>query len=276
MASSKRERELARAKFERQEARRQVKRKRQQRNGIIAGAVGLAVVLIVVFMIVRPDPAPTAANTPSASPSATASAPPAPVPTPTDVSCTDATPVAQTKTYSKPQDQHLANGSEITFNTNCGAIKVALDVQQAPKTSNAIAFLASSGWYENNLCHRLTTQGIFVVQCGSPSLDGQGGAGFTLKDENLPTADSSGTTIYKAGTVAMANSGANTGSSQFFIIYKDSPLGPNYSQFGHVTSGMNVVEYVAAHGVESGASNPSDGKPAQPLVIKTATVRNGP
>ena len=274
MASSKRERELARAKHERQSSRRTIRRKRQQRNGIIAGAVGLAVVLVVVLMIVRPDPAPIAADTPTATPTATP--PSAPVPTPTDVTCTDVTPVVQSKTYSKPEDQHLKAGSEISFNTNCGQIKVALDVQAAPKTSNAIAFLASSGWYNNNLCHRLTTDGIYVVQCGSPTMNGQGGAGFTLKDENLPTASGSSSVIYPAGTVAMANSGPNTGSSQFFIIYKDSPLGPNYSQFGHVTSGMNVVEYIAANGVESGAANPSDGKPAQPLVIKTATVRNGP
>lgn len=273
MVSQKRERELAKAKYERQQSRRAIRRQRQQRNAIIAGAVGVVIVLGGIFLAFRPESSPSAADTPSASASAS---PTAPVPTPSDVTCTDAQPAQQKKTYKKPSPQKLRAGSAITFDTNCGQFVVDLDVKMAPKTTNALAFLASSGWYTNNSCHRLVTASIFVLQCGSPKGDGQGGAGFTLPDENLPTAEASGTATYSAGSVAMANSGPNTGSSQFFIIYKDSPLGPNYSQFGRVSSGLNVVEYVAALGVAPGAPDPTDGPPAQPLVIKTATVRNGP
>ena len=275
MADNKRAKELARAKHHRRAARRHQTRQQRRRQALVAAGIVFALIVLGgIAFAAWPESSPTAA--PASSPSATQSAPPAPVPTPTDVSCSEATPASQTKTYPQPSAQGLKNGAAMTLDTNCGPIVIALDVAAAPKTSNAIAFLANSGWYNGNACHRVTTQGIYVVQCGSPSLDGKGGPGFKLPEENLPTSSASGTATYPAGTVAMANAGKGTGGSQFFLVYKDTQLGPNYTIFGQVSSGLNIVEYVAAKGVSSAStSGLADGPPNQPLIIKTATVRNG-
>ena len=126
--------------------------------------------------------------------------------------------------------------------------------------------LAAKGYFNNTTCHRLTTSALYVLQCGDPTGTGTGGPGYTIPDENLPT-DYPHT--YTAGTVAMANSGPNTGGSQFFIVYKDSPLAPSYTPWGTVTSGMDTVEKIAAAGVKGGTG---DGPPAVPVVIKSTTV----
>ncbi len=128
------------------------------------------------------------------------------------------------------------------------------------------AYLAAKGFFNGTNCHRLTTQGIFVLQCGDPKGNGTGGPGYEIPDENLPA---SGANNYPAGTVAMANSGPNTNGSQFFIVYKDTTLPPDYTVWGKVSSGMDVVDKVAAAGVQGGAM---DGPPALPITIETATV----
>ena len=164
----------------------------------------------------------------------------------------------------------------MTLDTNCGPVTFTLDVAKAPKSTNSLAFLAQNGWYNDGNCPRLVVNGIYVVQCGAAKPDGTGDPGFTVPDENLPTPGAGGPTTYPRGTVAMANRGPNTANSQFFIVYKDSMLAPDYTIVGQVTSGLEVIEYVAAQGVSDQSSNLNDGPPAQPLVIKTATVRNGP
>lgn len=276
MVSDKRARQVARAKAERQAARRAAQR--QQNRARALWAAGIVFGLIVVGGIIFaawPESTPTTAPASDAAP-ASASAAPAPIPTPQNVSCTDATPSKQTKSFTKATDEGLKPGATMTLGTNCGSIVIDLDLAQAPKTSNAIAFLADQGWYDNNSCHRLTVEGIFVVQCGSPSLDGQGGPGFKLPEENLPKAGANGVASYPAGTVAMANAGKGTGGSQFFLVYQDSPLQPDYTIVGQVTGGLDVVQYVASQGVSSASTTgPADGPPNQPLIIKSATVRNG-
>jgi cyclophilin family peptidyl-prolyl cis-trans isomerase len=89
----------------------------------------------------------------------------------------------------------LPTASEFNIETNCGAIKFAADAN-APKTVGTIAWLANQGFYNNTSCHRLTTQGIFVLQCGDPAGDGTGSPGFKFDDENLPTAGADGTFVY--------------------------------------------------------------------------------
>jgi peptidyl-prolyl cis-trans isomerase B (cyclophilin B) len=132
-----------------------------------------------------------------------------------------------------------------------------------------MSFLAQNQFFDGVSCHRLTTSGLFVLQCGDPAGTGAGGPGFSFADENLPSADENGVALYPAGTVAMANSGPNTNGSQFFLVYKDTYLGPNYTPWGTITSGLDVVENIAAAGVAGGAS---DGAPAQSVVISAATV----
>lgn len=268
MPSQKRARALARAKHERQQARRAARRARRRKWSLTGVAIGAAVaVLVTLFITKRNDR--TTASPETSSPSA-GSTPTAPVPTPSGVSCSPATGKPQSKTYASAGDERLKPGAAVTFKTSCGSISVELAVKQAPQTSNAVAFLADNGWYNDNGCHRVTTSGIFVLQCGSPTLDGKGGPGFKIPDENLPK---DGPNNYPAGTVAMANSGPGTAGSQLFFVYKDTTLGPNYSIVGKITSGLDVVRYVAAHGVKPGEANESDGPPQQPIVIESTTLR---
>ena len=154
----------------------------------------------------------------------------------------------------------------MTLNTNLGTIVIAMD-PGAPITDASMASLASDGYFDGTSCHRLTTEGIFVLQCGDPTGTGRGGPGYQIPDENLPPTEPNN---YPAGTVAMANAGPNTNGSQFFIVYADTSLPAAYTVWGKVTEGLGIVEQVAAAGVQGGGA---DGTPAQPLTIETATVQ---
>ncbi len=255
--SAKRERELARAKYERQHQRRLTKAKRtKQRNRIMGGVL---VALLVIGFGINKNKANNVAETPVASASAVA---------PLVDSCTTPVPTrADNITYKNvPNDSGKTTALSLT--TNCGDIEIALD-SAAPKTATIMSFLARNKYFDATPCHRLTTSGIFVLQCGDPTGSGSGGPGFKFADENLPAA-TNGTFTYPRGTVAMANSGANTNGSQFFLVYKDSPLPPNYSVWGQITKGLDVIDAVAGAGVVDGAG---DGAPAQPVTIATATAQ---
>ena len=157
-----------------------------------------------------------------------------------------------------------------TFKTNCGDIVIAADGVRAPLTVISEAYLANSGFYDNSLCHRLTTSGIYVIQCGDPTGSGSGGPRWTVPDENLPHSGAPNN-LYPAGTVAMANSGPNTNGSQFFLVYKDfSSLSANYTVWGKVIKGMDILTYVASKGV---SNTNGDGVPNQPLEIISAKAR---
>lgn len=158
------------------------------------------------------------------------------------------------------------------FNTNCGRIVVAADAKNAPVTVRNLAFMAKSKYFNNSLCHRLTTDGIFVLQCGDPTATGTQGPGFQYADENLPTNISKNR--YPAGTVAMANSGAGTNGSQFFFVYKDGTfdLPPNYTIWGRVTSGLDILKAIAAKGTVTGSN---DDWPAQAIAVNSVTVSEG-
>ena len=157
-----------------------------------------------------------------------------------------------------------------TLTTNCGEIQIEADGINAPLTVVSMTYLANKGFFDNSPCHRLTTQGIFVLQCGDPSGTGYGGPTYTVPDENLPKGSGN---IYPAGSIAMANSGANTNGSQFFIVYEDnSKLGPNYSLWGRVVKGLEIVKAVAAIGSDN-SRGPGDGVPNQPIAIEKASSR---
>ena len=255
--SSKRERELARAKFERQQQRRTAKQKRALFLKVLGySAAGIAVISYLVLQSNKElEPI-----VPSTSPTNAA----APVVT----GCVEASaPRANNITYpAAPTD--LKPASKISFSTNCGDISVTTD-KLAPKTVGILSYLAQNGFYDGIKCHRLTTDGIFVLQCGDPAGNGSGGPGFQFEDENLPKADASGSTIYPRGTVAMANSGPNTNGSQFFLVYQDSPLPPNYSVWGTITTGLDLLDSIAKAGTSNGST---DGPPAQEVVINRATT----
>jgi peptidyl-prolyl cis-trans isomerase B (cyclophilin B) len=203
--------------------------------------------------------APPSAATSSAASSA-ASSPCKPVPT------HDRTP----QHFSKEPAVTIARATySMRVVTNCGTVVVALDGAKAPHTVNSFAFLAGHHFFDGTQCHRLTTSGIFVLQCGDPSGTGSGGPGYTIPDENLSGA------TYPAGTVAMANTGQpHTGGSQFFFVYADTQLPPQYTPFGHVTQGLAVLKAIAAAG-EDDSNGPGDGKPRVPVVISSFTVKRG-
>jgi peptidyl-prolyl cis-trans isomerase B (cyclophilin B) len=153
--------------------------------------------------------------------------------------------------------------------TNCGTIIVSLDGKRAPHTVNSFAFLSGKGYFNDTPCHRLTTAGIYVLQCGDPTGTGRGGPGYTLPDENLKGA------TYPAGTVAMANEDApHTGGSQFFFVYADTHLPPTYTPFGRVTAGLSVLQRIAKAGTDN-SNGPGDGHPLQPVVIESFGVTKG-
>ena len=157
---------------------------------------------------------------------------------------------------------------KFTFETNCGNIVVTTVGAKAPITITQLATLARGGFFNNTLCHRLTTQGLYVLQCGDPTATGSGGPNFTYRDENLPTDSLNN---YPAGTVAMANSGPGTNGSQFFLVFADTTLGANYTIWGTITEGLDIVRAIAKAGVKGGGA---DGAPNQPISINRVTVSN--
>jgi len=157
-----------------------------------------------------------------------------------------------------------------TLKTNCGEIQIEADGISAPLTVVSMSYLANKGFFDNSPCHRLTTQGMFVLQCGDPSGTGFGGPAYTAPDENLPKGSGN---IYPAGSVAMANSGPGTSGSQFFIVYEDnSKLGPNYTLWGKIVKGLEIVKAIAALG-SNNSYGPGDGRPNQAIAIEKAISR---
>jgi peptidyl-prolyl cis-trans isomerase B (cyclophilin B) len=164
----------------------------------------------------------------------------------------------------------------LTLTTNCGPIVISLLGSKAPVTVTSIATLANAGYYNKSLCHRLTTEGIFVLQCGDPTASGSGSPtgwkGYV--DENLPKV---GAKNYPAGTVAMANSGPKTNGSQFFLVYQDTQLGPDYTIWGKITKGLDLVQKIGAVGAYQMSGEQAmyapDGFPIQMVEIVKASAK---
>ena len=123
-----------------------------------------------------------------------------------------------------------------TIHTTKGDIVLDLFASEAPKTVNNFVFLARDGFYNGVRFHRIIKG--FMIQSGDPKGDGTGGPGYRFDDEAV-------TRNYVAGTIAMANSGPNTNGSQFFIMHQDYALRKDYTIFGIVTQGMDVVDKIA-------------------------------
>ena len=181
----------------------------------------------------------------------------------------------------KPKSVAKVLPTTFTFITNCGNIVVETVGDKAPQTLTALATLASKGFYNSTLCHRLTTQGLYVLQCGDPTVTASGGPVFNGKpwagipDENLPVGQS---ITYPAGTIAMANSGKNTNGSQIFFVYEDSALNPYYTVWGRITSGLDTLRAIAAVGAFKQGQDGKyyyngDGFPIQAVEIRRVIVR---
>ncbi|HXL91941.1 MAG TPA: peptidylprolyl isomerase [Streptosporangiaceae bacterium] len=162
----------------------------------------------------------------------------------------------------------------LTLATNRGTIVFTANGAAAPYTVYSFVYLAKNGYFNQTKCHRLTTAGIYVLQCGDPTGTGSGGPGYEFQDENLTAlgAPVNGEVTYPAGTVAMANAGPDTNGSQFFLVYKNSPLAPDYTPFGTITLGLSLIQQVAAAGTNN-ANGPGDGAPNESVEIESATAR---
>ncbi len=263
------ERARARRRQEKLDARAAAREQEAARNRQVAVVVVavLAVVALFVFLSARLGDEPA---TPAASPTGTASASATPASSATVAGCTPAPPTPTAVKTTRLPDRATAAGRtfEATVLTNCGEITLELDGAQAPQTVASFVALAKADYWKGSPCHRVTTSGIFVLQCGDPMGGAGGGPGYSYGIENAP-ADGT----YPKGTVAMARtSDPNSNADQFFVVYKDTTLpteGGGYSIFGTVTSGMDIVEKIAAAGASGGSG---DGAPAAPISILEVAV----
>jgi peptidyl-prolyl cis-trans isomerase B (cyclophilin B) len=188
-----------------------------------------------------------------------------------DVSCDYPTdPQAATRKVNPPPETPDVQGKvDVTMKTTIGTLDATLDADKTPCTVNSFVSLAQQGFFDNTPCHRLTTAdtGIYVLQCGDPSGTGTGGPGYTIPDEI------SGHETYGPGTLAMANTGqADSGGSQFFIVYQNTPLPPKYTVFGQVDpAGVKAVQKMAKQGTDN-AYGQGDGHPKVTVSLETVTA----
>ncbi len=277
MSKKHQEKQLARTRARREEER---ARQRSQRRIVVAVVVvalaaagALAWWLLAgnddepdVFASESPSAAPSASAEPSATASASEAAPTgsptagesaapgaaddteteteatAPCPPPTDAPEPDTS-----LQWDQPPPADLTGTVVATIETTCGTIVAELDADAAPQTVASFSFLADNSFYIGTPFHRVMPD--FVIQGGDPTGTGTGGPGYSFDDEldlaEQVVADNDG--LYPRGTVAMANSGPDTNGSQFFIVQADPgyPFPPDYTVFGIVTEGMDVVDDIA-------------------------------
>ncbi|MFC3571728.1 peptidylprolyl isomerase [Streptomyces yaanensis] len=269
VTQEQRRRQLAREKFLRQQQRRtEARRKSRMRNSVIASVLGVVLVgslaLYTTGVLKDDDKKANAGAEVTPSASATTKAP--------DPCEKPAEGKVESMSWKKEPAMTIDTSAKYTMKlaTTCGDIGLALKTAAAPHTVNSFDFLAGKGFFDHTKCHRLTTNGIYVLQCGDPQGTGTGGPGYTIPDENLKDKSLKGN-VYPAGTVAMANTGqAHTGGSQFFLVYQNSQLPPSYTPFGTIdAAGMKVLKKIAAAGESTGAG---DGAPNATVVINKATV----
>jgi peptidyl-prolyl cis-trans isomerase B (cyclophilin B) len=287
-------RATAKRKLERQLERR-TQRARRRRVLVIAGGsiVAVAVIATAVIAIVntkqehKSDNAATTSAAPSSSPDSAATSPqtePVPPLPPFKPSANlgancqypassdpAAKPVKPPRTGKIPTDPAQVSASMATSQGNIGLM---LANNESPCTVNSFASLAGQGFFNDTKCHRLTTSPTLgVLQCGDPKGDGTGGPGYQFANEyptdQYPPNDpkTQEPVLYPRGTLAMANAGPNTNGSQFFLVYKDSQLPPQYTVFGTIQAdGLATLDKIAKAGVAGGGD---DGAPAIDVTVKS-------
>jgi peptidyl-prolyl cis-trans isomerase B (cyclophilin B) len=182
------------------------------------------------------------------------------------VSCDYPTdPNGAAKEVSPPPAEATVSGDvPVTMSTSVGDLAATLDADATPCTVGSFVSLAEQGYFDGTTCHRLTTQGIFVLQCGDPTGTGTGGPGYSFPDELT------GEEKYPAGTLAMANAGPDTNGSQFFIVYEDTQLPASYAVFGTVDdASLATIQGVAKQGTTTGGP---DGPPKEKVDIESVSV----
>jgi cyclophilin family peptidyl-prolyl cis-trans isomerase len=274
VAGKDRKKQLARQRYERQMQRRAARQARSRRIKITGTVAAVAVIAggsgAIAFAMNKSDEktTPTAA---AASASKSASAQPTVSAKPGECAYSPMS-APGAKNVGTPPVKPVKGTYEMTIDTDQGKIVATLDGTKASCTVNSFKYLASKNFFDNTKCHRLDT-GIKVLQCGDPTGTGSGGPSYGFGNENVPKADSSGQATYKRGMIAMAHSSQpNSNGSQFFIMYGDSPLPADYTVFGEITQGLDVVDSVAKAGAT--APDPQSGMtaPKKKIEIKHLTV----
>ena len=259
-------REAAKRKLANQQKRREEQLRKRKRNTTIAAVATVVVVILAGVGIYAYATAPEQLG-PDTSAMPTAPLPKRPQALPASVNCSYPAAEAAAKPVTPPANGPVGTAGTVpaTLDTSVGPIDMTLDRSLAPCTVNSFVNLARKGYFNDTTCHRLTTgQGLQVLQCGDPTGSGSGGPGYRFDDEVFPELR------YGRGLLAMANSGPNTNGSQFFMIYGDAELPPQYTVFGSIgPEGVATLTDVGKAGVGGGAE---DGPPATPVQIRTATA----
>jgi len=267
-----RQRRLARERLARQEQRRAEQARKVRIRAMATGGVCVVAALAVggyfLFGTGGGKSAASPKATASATASASASSSAATVSEPAH-SCTYTKSGTAARKVSLPSAKPDYKASyQATLATNRGNIVINLANSKATCTVNSFVSLAKQSYFSNTKCHRLTTSGIYVLQCGDPTGTGEGGPGYDFGNENLTGAK------YTAGTVAMANTGqANSNGSQFFLVYKNSTTLPaSYTPFGTITQGLPILDAIAKAGSDN-SNGTGDGHPKESVVIKSVTIK---
>ena len=292
MPTNEQRRETAKRKLERQLERRAAQERKRRLFTIIGSVVGVLVVIgavVATVVLTNKTPGPNAAaDTPTSAADAPPSSPPAggglpPFVAPADLGANCQYPAAEaaSKKNNPPRTGKVpTTPPEISasMSTSAGNLGLQLDNAKAPCTVNSFASLAQQGYFNDTPCHRLTTSpGLAVLQCGDPTGKGTGGPGYGFVNEyptNQYRPDDPALqqpVVYPRGTLAMANTGApGSNGSQFFLVYKDSQLPPNYTAFGTIdATGLATLDKVAAAGVIPGDRGTDDGAPKTSVQIKS-------
>ncbi|MFF0312505.1 peptidylprolyl isomerase [Streptosporangium sp. NPDC004379] len=281
MSGKDRQKQLAREHYERQMKRRTERETRAKRVAVIGTTAGVVLVVggvvAAIALIGGGDSDATSAASASGSPSPATSASEGPKPAAFDPATGTCGYVPDTEGAAKnvgmPPAKVDTSPKAMTLKTNRGDIVIQVSADKTPCTVNSFAFLAKKDYFNGSKCHRLGSEQFPVLQCGDPlakadgksQTDGQGGPGYRFVNENLDGAK------YTRGVVAMANSGADTNGSQFFIVYGDTQLPPNYTPFGTVTKGMEIIDEVNKGGVITPGPD-GTGAPKETVEIKNVTM----
>ncbi|MGK5557453.1 peptidylprolyl isomerase [Actinomadura kijaniata] len=254
MAAKDRKKELARQRYERQQARRQAEAARARRVKIVGAGVAVAVIAVgggVAYAMTRSDDKKDGKKATAAG----------------ACTYTKAEEKGAPKNLGTPPAKPVHTGTvQATIKTTQGDVGLELDGAKAPCATNSFTFLAEKDFWKNSFCHRLSTgEGLKMLQCGDPTGTGQGGPGYQFGNENTEGA------TYKKGTLAMANAGPGTNGSQFFLVYGDSQLTPDYTVFGKITKGMDVLEKVAAGGIDKPGPD-GTGAPKKKVTIQDVSI----
>jgi cyclophilin family peptidyl-prolyl cis-trans isomerase len=258
MATSKRERQKAARRDKLERMQREARRRRTIRRSVIVAIIAAVVIGSAALLFSGSTPSTTTTTTSTTLATTTTTIPKADQIKQTTANAAAvkagcaANPMARANTLtwkSAPAQTISATGTYYAHVvTTAGSFVIKLDPAAAPKTVNNFVFLARHNYFHCVIFHRVIPG--FVIQGGDPTGTGRGGPGYAIPDE-LPKA---GSPTYPLYSVAMANAGANTGGSQFFIVTGASgeTLQPNYSLFGQVVSGESVLKVIDAEGSAGG------------------------